>query len=48
MAQSSASAFADLGFDAYVGTLEEGLPQWARPEITVVCDEHVSTSYQLL
>ncbi|MCT1585448.1 ATP-grasp domain-containing protein [Corynebacterium sanguinis] len=47
VAQSSAAAFADLGFDAYVGTLDEELPQWARPEITVVCDGQVATTQQL-
>ncbi|SDL94886.1 formate-dependent phosphoribosylglycinamide formyltransferase [Corynebacterium mycetoides] len=38
VAQSTATAFVDLGFDAWVGTLTNQLPDDLRPVLTVVCE----------
>lgn len=38
VAHTTATSFADLGFDAWVGTLKDVIPKELRPAMTVVCD----------
>lgn len=38
VAHTTATSFADLGFDAWVGSLGDDIPADLRPRLTVVCD----------